>query len=129
MLLDERDNVEHLLTGRLKASHAVGGDNKLVATHTLAFIVQSDIRRIAQAITSVQLIACVLQYVLDVNAMDEIIVCQIVVPHCYLFDWLNMWLSKNFRVFCEFRVRLISTSHLRYLSVSFADFRLHSAMY
>ena len=74
MLGDERDDIVYPLLGRLETPFAVGSDNKLVALDAPSFIVKSHIRRIAQAITSVEVIACVLQHVLDVKTCLEIIV-------------------------------------------------------
>ena len=74
MLGDERDDIVHTLLGRLETPFAVGSYNELVTLDAPSFIVKSYIRRIAQAITSVEVIACVLQHVLDVKTCLEIIV-------------------------------------------------------
>ena len=78
---DEGDDVVHLLLWRLEAALAVLRDNELVSFHTAAFAVQPHIRRIAQAITSVEVIACVSQHVLNINACLEVVVCELV-RHC-----------------------------------------------
>ncbi len=74
MLGDERDYIVHPLLGRLETPFAVGSYNELVTLDSSSFIVKSHIRRIAQAITSIEVIACVLQHVLDVKTCLEIIV-------------------------------------------------------
>ena len=81
MFGDEGDDIVHLLLGRLETALAVLHDDEFVSFYTAAFAVQPHIRRIAQAITSVEVIACVSQHVLYVNAGLEVVVCELV-RHC-----------------------------------------------
>ena len=81
MLGDEGDDIVHLLLWRLETALAVLRDNEFVSFYTAAFAVQPHIRRIAQAITSVEVIACVSQHVLNINACLEVVVCELV-RHC-----------------------------------------------
>ena len=76
MFLDERDDIIHLLVWRLETPLAIRRDDKLVATHSLALVIHAHIRRIAQAVPSIQLIARILQHILYVYPIQEIIVCQ-----------------------------------------------------
>ena len=69
MLLDETYHVVVLLLWWLKTALAIVSDNKLVASHPLSMTVHLYIRRIAQAISFVQLIACVHQQLLYVQTL------------------------------------------------------------
>ena len=81
MLLDETYHIVVLLLWWLKTTLAIACDNELVASHSLPMTVHLYIRRIAQAISFVQLIACVHQQLLYVQTLQEIIICQFVVCH------------------------------------------------
>ena len=83
MLGNERDDVVHLLLRWLEAAFAVGGDNELVSFHTVAIVVLPHIRRIAQAVVSVEVIACVFQHILNVDPCFEVIVCQMVIHYLH----------------------------------------------
>lgn len=74
MLLDEADDVVILPRRRLETAKAIGSDNELVTTYTSALAVQPYIRRIAQAVTSVQRVACVYQHILNTELVFEIVV-------------------------------------------------------
>ena len=65
MLLDEADDVVVLPRRRLETAKAIGSDDELVTTNTSALAVQPYIRRIAQAVTSVQRVASVYQHILN----------------------------------------------------------------
>ena len=61
----------------LETALAIGHDNKLVTRDFLSKTVQSNVRRIAQAIRSIELIACVYENILNVKAFSEIIKRQL----------------------------------------------------
>ena len=58
---------------RLETALAIGHDNEFVTRDFLSQTVQANVRRIAQAIRSIELIACVYENILDVKAFSEII--------------------------------------------------------
>ena len=64
MLLDERNDIIHLLLRWLEATFPILRDNELITTHPSALTVSTHIRRITQAISLVQMIPCVHQYFL-----------------------------------------------------------------
>ena len=74
MGLDEADDVVVLLSGRLETALAVGCNDELVTVDASAVTAQTHIRRVAQAITSVERIACIYQHVLNAQALLEIVV-------------------------------------------------------
>ena len=74
MFLDEADDIVVPLCRRLEAALTIGGDDELVTTDASTVTVQTYIRRIAQAITPVERIACIYQYVLNAQALLEIVV-------------------------------------------------------
>lgn len=74
MLSDERNDIVHLLLWRLETTFSVCSHNELVSFYSCSIVVQAHIRWIAQAITSVKVIACVLQHVLYVDTCLEIII-------------------------------------------------------
>ena len=78
MLLDERNDVIHLLLRRLEAALSVLRDDELVATYPSALAVSTHIRRITQAIPLVQMITCVHQHFLYAQPVQKVIVCQLV---------------------------------------------------
>ena len=82
MLLDKGDDVVVPLFGRLEAAHAVPGDNELVTTNTAAVAVQTNVRRVADAVLPVQMIPGILQHLLDVDALFEIFIGQF--RHIYI---------------------------------------------
>lgn len=69
VFLDEADDVVDPLCRWLKAALTIGGDNELVTTDASAVTVQTYIRRIAQAITPVEHVACIYQYVLNAETL------------------------------------------------------------
>ena len=75
MLSDERNDIVNLLLWRLEATFSVCRHDELVAFYPCPIAVQTHIRGIAQAITSVKVIACVLQHVLYIDTCLEIFVC------------------------------------------------------
>ena len=79
--LDKGDDVVELLLWGLEATFATSGHDKLVSTDACAIAVRADIGRITQAVTLVQVIACVHQYILNVQPLQEVIVCQFSVCH------------------------------------------------
>ena len=89
MLPDEGGNGVEFDGWRLKTAVLVGHDNVLVATDSFTVAVQTYIRRIAQAITLVKRVACVLQYVLDVKTASVVCKCLFV---CHLLN-VNCCLS------------------------------------
>ena len=91
MLLDEADDVVVLPRRRLETAKAIGSDDELVTTNTSALAVQPYIRRIAQAVTSVQRVASVYQHILNTELVFEIVVgefCHFVI------------LNKSFYLVC-----------------------------
>ena len=54
----------------------IGGDDELVTTDASTVTVQTYIRRIAQAITPVERIACIYQYVLNAETLFEVVVSK-----------------------------------------------------
>ena len=54
----------------------VGGDYEFVTTDASAVTVQTYIRRIAQAITPVERVACIYQYVLNAETLFEVVVSK-----------------------------------------------------
>ena len=81
MLLDETDDVEVLLLRWLEATGTVGRNKELVASHTAAITSDADIRRIANAITFVQLIAGILQDFLNAELLQEVAIFEFVFIH------------------------------------------------
>ena len=82
MFLDETDDIEILLHGRLETAKTVARDNELVATNASAFAVQAHKRRITQTVTSVQRITCINQHVLYADSVLEIVVGEL----CHLLS-------------------------------------------
>ena len=76
MLLDERNDIIHLLLRWLEATFPILRDNELITTHPSALTVSTHIRRITQAISLVQMIPCVHQYFLYAQPVQKVIVCQ-----------------------------------------------------
>ena len=74
MRLDEAYDIIVLLCGWLETALAIGGDDELVTMNASAVTTQTYIRRVAQAIPSVEGIACIYQYVLNTQALFEIVV-------------------------------------------------------
>ena len=66
MLLDEGNDVINFLLLCVETAFSLLCHNKFVTTDTSAVAIQTDIRGIAQTVTTVQVIPCVNQYVLDV---------------------------------------------------------------
>ena len=89
MLPDEGGNRVELDGWRLETAVLVGHDNVLVSTDSFSVAAQAYIRRIAQAITLVKRVACVLQYVLDVKTASVVCKCLFV---CHLLN-VNCCLS------------------------------------
>ncbi len=79
--LDKGDDVVELLLWGLEATFATSGHDKLVSTDACAIAVSSDIGRITQTVTLVQVIACIHQYILYVQPLQEVIICQFSVCH------------------------------------------------
>ena len=73
MFRNEGSDSINLSLWRLETALAIGHDNKLVARDFLSQTVQTNVRRIAQAIRSIELIACVYENNLDVKALPKII--------------------------------------------------------
>jgi hypothetical protein len=65
MLLDERDDIIGFLLRRLKAALPVLGDNELVTSDPFPFIVQHDIGRVSQTVTTVADIPGISEKILD----------------------------------------------------------------
>lgn len=74
MLRNEGNNIVYLLQRWLETTFAICGNNELVSSHPVAITVKTHIRGIAQTVTPIEVIACVLQHVLNVNTCLEIIV-------------------------------------------------------
>ena len=72
MLFDKAYHIIVFLFWWLKTALAIACDNKLVASHSLPLTVKSHIRWIAQAISFIQLIACVYQQLLYVQSLQEV---------------------------------------------------------
>lgn len=66
MLLDEGNDVINFLLLCVETAFSLLCHNKFVTTDTSAVAILTDIRGIAQPVTTVQVIPCVNQYVLDV---------------------------------------------------------------
>lgn len=79
--LDKGYDIIELLLWWLETAFAVRRDDELVTTDACAVAVRADIGRITQAVTLVQVIACVHQYILNVQPLQEVIVCQFSVCH------------------------------------------------
>ena len=73
-LIDEAYDIIVLLCRWLETALAIGGDDELVTMNASAVTTQTYIRRVAQAIPSVEGIACIYQYVLNTQALFEIVV-------------------------------------------------------
>ena len=63
---------------RLKTAVASGTDKVFVTTDSASVTVQTDIGRIAQAITLVERVACVFQHVPDVKTITVVLKCLFV---------------------------------------------------
>ena len=79
--LDKGYDIIELLLWWLETAFAVRRDDELVTPDACAVVVRADIGRITQAVTLVQVIACVHQYILNVQPLQEVIVCQFSVCH------------------------------------------------
>ena len=79
--LDKGYDIIELLLWWLETAFAVRRDDELVTPDTCAVTVHTDIGRITQAVTLVQVIACVHQYILNVQPLQEVIVCQFSICH------------------------------------------------
>ena len=79
--LDKGYDIIELLLWWLETAVAVRCDDELVTPDACAVTVRADIGRITQAVTLVQVIACVHQYILNVQPLQEVIVCQFSVCH------------------------------------------------
>ena len=79
--LDKGYDIIEFLLWWLETAFAVRRDDELVTPDTCAVTVRADIGRITQAVTLVQVIACVHQYILNVQSLQEVIVCQFSVCH------------------------------------------------
>ena len=79
--LDKGYDIIELLLWWLETAFAVRCDDELVTPDACAVAVRADIGRITQAVTLVQVIACVHQYILNVQPLQEVIVCQFSVCH------------------------------------------------
>jgi hypothetical protein len=64
----EADDIESLCLRRLEAGHTVATDNELVSMNTATFAVCTTIARPSHSVTTVELIACILQYFLYADA-------------------------------------------------------------
>ena len=89
MLPDEGGNRVELDGWRLETAVLVGHDNVLVPTDSFSVAVQTYIRRIAQAITLLNRVACVPHYVLDIKTASVVCKCLFV---CHLLN-VNCCLS------------------------------------
>ena len=74
MLRDKSNDIVHFLLWRLETAFSVCSYNELISSDPASIAVKTYIRGIAQAITSIEVIACVLQHVLNVNPCLEIVV-------------------------------------------------------
>ena len=81
--LDKGDDIIKFLLWGLETAFATTCYEELVATYTCAVTKRADIGRVTQAVTPVQVIARVQQYVLDIQPLQEIIVCLFSVCHCF----------------------------------------------
>ena len=54
----------------------ISGDNELITTDASAVAVQTDIGQVAQAITPVELIACIYQNILNIQTLLEIVISK-----------------------------------------------------
>ena len=76
MLFDEAYDIVVLMRWRLEAALAIGSNDELVTVYASASTVQTYIRRVAQAIPPVERIACIYQYVLNTQALFEVVVSE-----------------------------------------------------
>ena len=81
MFLDERNEVVHPLLLRVETALAVLRDDELVATDAASLAVQTNIGGIAQAVALVQVVARVDKHVLNSQALQEVVVCQVSFSH------------------------------------------------
>ena len=114
MLLDERNDVIHLLLRRLEAALSVLRDDELVATYPSALAVSTHIRRITQAIPLVQMITCVHQHFLYAQPVQKVIVCLAV-----LLSFVVNVVVYRATVPESFAFGLISSSNLRSNMIGF----------
>lgn len=103
--LDKGYDIIELLPWRLETAFAVRRDDELVTPDACAIVVRAGIGRVTRAVTFVQVIARVHQYILNVQPLQEVIVCQFSICH------INMLFS----VFCC--ITLKSSAHLSDLTV------------
>ena len=85
MLLDEGDDVIHFLLLCVETAFPLLCHNELVSTDASAFVVQTDIRRIAQTVPAVQVVSRINQYVLYVQSLQEVVVGKVSVSHRFIF--------------------------------------------
>ena len=74
MLRDEGNDIVHLLLRWLKTTFSICGYDELVSSHPASITVKTHIRGIAQTVTPIEVIACVLQHVLNVKPCLEVVV-------------------------------------------------------
>ena len=78
MLPNEGGDGVELDCGWLETAVATRADNVFVTTDSASVTVQTDIGRIAQAITLVERVACVFQHVPDVKTITVVLKCLFV---------------------------------------------------
>ena len=100
VFLDEADDIIILLCWRLKTALTIGCNNEVVASDASAVTVKTQIRRIAQAITPVERVACIYQYVLNAETLCEVVVSKFchksIVP---MFMCLLSAVTKSYAMF------------------------------
>ena len=85
MLLDERNDIVFLLPGWLETALSLPRYNELVAPDAPSLAVSADERGKTQAETSVLTITGIEQYILDVEPLHKIVMCQILFLHYLIF--------------------------------------------
>ena len=99
MLLDERNDIVVLPFRRTETAETVSCHDELVTPDAAVLTVESDIRRIAQTVTLVQMIACVHKQLLYVNALLEVFVSQFThyryIPLCRCTCLSSAWIAAS----------------------------------
>ncbi len=88
VLLDEADDIVDPLLGRLEAAPAAGVHQELVAGDLAAVAADAHIGGVFQPVPAVVLVTGVLQQVLDVDALEEVVVSEFVF-HSFPFMCLS----------------------------------------
>ena len=89
VFLDERDDVVDLLLLCLETALSLLRDNELVATDTASVTVQTDIRGIAQAVPTIQVVACIDENVLYGQPPQKVVVSKVSFSHAVTSPFSN----------------------------------------